>query len=236
MIFPKPLVHGKFLRRYKRFLTDMELDSGEVVIAHTSNSGSMKSCLEEGAEVYLTHVDDPKRKTQYTWEMIKINGDWVGINTAVPNILVYEAVLNQEIEALKGYTTVKREVKFEDSRFDVFASNEDEECFIEVKNVSLKDGKYARFPDAVTTRGKKHLETLMRVKAEGKRAVMVYVIQRSDVEIFTPAFNIDPDYAATLKKAYESGVEVYPIRAAVSPEKIELADILPFQLSVNSYQ
>lgn len=236
MIFPKPLVHGNFIRRYKRFLTDMELDSGELVIAHTSNSGSMKSCLEEGAEVYLTHVDDPKRKTKYTWEMIKINGDWVGINTAVPNVLVYEAVLNQEIEALKGYTTVKREVKFEDSRFDVFASNETEECFIEVKNVSLKDEKYARFPDAVTTRGKKHLETLMRVKAEGKRAVMVYVIQRSDVKIFTPAFDIDPDYAATLKKAYESGVEVYPIRAAVSPEKIELAEILPFQLSVNSEQ
>ncbi|NOU58558.1 DNA/RNA nuclease SfsA [Marinifilum caeruleilacunae] len=231
MIFPKALVHGKLIRRYKRFLTDMELDNGEIVVAHTSNSGSMKSCLEEGAEVYLTHVDDPKRKTKYTWEMIKIGGNWVGINTAVPNLLVYEAVKQQEIESLKGYTHVKREVKFEDSRFDVFASNETEECFIEVKNVSLKDGKYARFPDAVTTRGKKHLETLIRVKKEGKRAVMVYVIQRNDVDIFTPAFDIDPDYAASLKQAYENGVEIYPIRALVGPEKIELADILPFELS-----
>ena len=230
MIFPQALVHGKLIRRYKRFLTDIELDNGNVVIAHTSNSGSMKSCLEEGAEVYLTYVDDPKRKTKYTWEMIKINNDWVGINTAVPNVLVYEAVLNQEIESLKGYTHVKREVKFEDSRFDVFACNENEECFIEVKNVSLKDGKYARFPDAITIRGKKHLETLMRVKEEGKRAVMVYIIQRSDVEIFTPALDIDPDYAATLKKAYESGVEIYPIRAAVSPERIELVEVLPFKL------
>ncbi|WP_421919247.1 DNA/RNA nuclease SfsA [Marinifilum sp.] len=233
MIFPKPLVHGKFIRRYKRFLTDIELDDGEIVVAHTSNSGSMKSCLEEGAEVYLTHVDDPKRKTQYTWEMIKINESWVGINTAVPNVLIYEAVQNQQIDALKGYNTVKREVKFEDSRFDVFASNDNEECFIEVKNVSLKDGIFARFPDAVTTRGKKHLETLMRVKEEGKRAVMVYVIQRSDLEVFTPAFDIDPDYAATLKKACESGVEVYPYRAVVGPERIELAEILPFKLNID---
>ncbi|MPQ46820.1 DNA/RNA nuclease SfsA [Marinifilum sp. N1E240] len=231
MIFPKPLVHGRLIKRYKRFLADVELDNGDVVVAHTANSGSMKSCLEEGAEVYLIHVDDPKRKTKYTWEMIQINNAWVGINTAVPNVLVYEAVKNQEIEALTGFTHVKREVKFEDSRFDVFASNEKEECFIEVKNVSLKDKQYARFPDAVTTRGKKHLETLMRVKEQGMRAVMVYVIQRSDVEIFTPAFDIDPDYAATLKKAYESGVEVYPIRAIVSPEKIELGEILPFNLT-----
>lgn len=231
MIFPAPLVHAKFLRRYKRFLTDMKLDHGEVVIAHTSNSGSMKSCLEEGAEVYLTHVDDPKRKTKYTWEMIKINGNWVGINTSVPNVLVYEAVKNNQIDALSGYSNVRREVKFDDSRFDVFATNGTEECFIEVKNVSLKDGKYARFPDAVTTRGKKHLETLMRVKEEGKRAVMVYVIQRMDVEIFTPAFDIDPEYTATLKKAYESGVEIYPIRAEVSPERIELTEILPFELN-----
>ena len=231
MIFPTPLVHGKLIRRYKRFLTDIELDHGEVVIAHTSNSGSMKSCLEEGAEVYLTHVDDPKRKTKYTWEMIKINESWVGINTAIPNVLVYEAVKNNQIEPLKGYTQVKREVKYEDSRFDVYAANENEECYIEVKNVSLKDGEFARFPDAVTTRGKKHLETLIRVKQEGKRAVMVYVIQRMDVEVFTPAFDIDPDYAATLKKAFESGVEIYPIRAVVSPQGIVLGELLPFKLN-----
>lgn len=236
MIFPNKLVHGKLIRRYKRFLADVELDNGEVVIAHTSNSGSMKSCLEEGAEVYLTHVDDPKRKTKYTWEMIKINGSWVGINTAVPNLLVAEAVKNHQIKALAGYSFVKREVKFDDSRFDVFASNEKEECFIEVKNVSLRVENYARFPDAVTTRGKKHLNTLMKVKQEGKRAVMVYVIQRADVDVFAPAVDIDPEYAKTLKEAYENGVEVYPIRAIVSPEKIELGELLPFDLSVNSKQ
>lgn len=230
MIFPDKLVHGRLIKRYKRFLADIELDNGEIVVAHTANSGSMKSCLEEGAEVYLTYVDDPKRKTNYTWEMIKINDSWVGINTAVPNLLVYEAVRNQEIKTLTGYTDVKREVRFDDSRFDVFALNDKEECFIEVKNVSLKVDNYARFPDAVTIRGRKHLNTLMKVKKEGKRAVMVYVIQRLDVDVFAPAVDIDPEYAETLKKAYENGVEIYPIRAIVSPEKIVLDDILPFEL------
>ena len=230
MIFPNKLVHGRLIKRYKRFLADVELDNGEIVVAHTSNSGSMKSCLEEGAEVYLTYVDDPKRKTKYTWEMIKINDSWVGINTAVPNLLVYEAVKNQQIDDLRGYSFVKREVKFDDSRFDVFASNEQEECFIEVKNVSMKVEEYARFPDAVTTRGKKHLTTLMQVKKEGKRAVMVYVIQRMDVTKFAPAFDIDPEYAKSLKEAVENGVEVYPIRAIVTPERIELGELLPFEL------
>lgn len=230
MIFPKPLVHGKLIKRYKRFLVDVELDNGDVVVAHTSNSGSMKTCLEEGAEVFLTYVEDPKRKTKYTWEMIKINNSWVGINTAVPNLLVYEAVRNQQFPELKGYTFVKREVKFDDSRFDVFASNEEEECFIEVKNVSMKVEDYARFPDAVTSRGKKHLNTLMKARREGKRAVMVYVIQRADVEKFAPASDIDPDYAKTLKEACENGVEVYPIRAVVTPERIELGELLPFEL------
>ncbi|MBL4560711.1 MAG: DNA/RNA nuclease SfsA [Labilibaculum sp.] len=230
MIFPKPLVHGKLIKRYKRFLVDVELDNGDVVVAHTSNSGSMKTCLEEGAEVFLTYVEDPKRKTKYTWEMIKINNSWVGINTAVPNLLVYEAVKNQQFSELKGYTFVKREVKFDDSRFDVFASNEEEECFIEVKNVSMKVEDYARFPDAVTSRGKKHLNTLMKARREGKRAVMVYVIQRADVEKFAPASDIDPDYTKTLKEACENGVEVYPIRAVVTPERIELGELLPFEL------
>ncbi|MGQ1910008.1 DNA/RNA nuclease SfsA [Marinifilum sp. RC60d5] len=230
MIFPDKLVHGRLIKRYKRFLADIELDNGEIVVAHTANSGSMKSCLKEDAEVYLTYVDDPKRKTNYTWEMIKINDSWVGINTAVPNLLIYEAVKNQEIIALEGYTDVKREVRFDDSRFDVFAQNEKEECFIEVKNVSLKMDNYARFPDAVTVRGRKHLNTLMKVKKEGKRAVMVYVVQRADVDVFAPAVDIDPEYAITLKKACENGVEIYPIRAIVSPKKIVLGDILPFEL------
>jgi len=230
MKFSKPLIHGRLIKRYKRFLADIKLDSGELVVAHCTNSGSMKTCLEEGAEVYLTPVDDPKRKTKYTWEMILINGNWVGINTGIPNVLVYEAVRDQKIEGLASYTEVKREVKFEDSRFDVFAKNEEETCFIEVKNVSMKVDEYARFPDAVTSRGKKHLETLMRVKNSGMRAVMFYVIQRSDVSIFAPAFEIDPNYAEALRKAMESGVEVFAYQAEVKPEGIELVKRLPVEL------
>ena len=230
MQFLKPLVHGKLIKRYKRFLADVELDSGDIVVTHCTNSGSMKTCIEVGADVYLTYVDDPKRKTKYTWEMIEINADWIGINTGIPNILVYEAIRDQKIDGLNTYTEAKREVKFEDSRFDVFAKNDKEACFIEVKNVSMKVGEYARFPDSVTTRGKKHLETLIRVKESGIRAVMFYVIQRSDVSIFGPAHDIDPSYAKALKKAVENGVEVFAYQAEVKPEGINLVKQLPIDL------
>jgi len=230
MIFEKTLVHGRLIKRYKRFLADVTLDNGEIITAHCTNSGTMKSCIEENAEVFLTPVDDPKRKTKFTWEMIKINNDWIGINTGNPNKLAFDAVKNEEIEKLKGYTDVKREVKFEDSRFDIMAKNESETCFIEVKNVTLKEGNYARFPDAVTTRGKKHLETLIKVKEQGMRAVMLYIIQRMDVKIFAPAKDIDPEYAKTLIKAYQKGVEIIPIQAKVTPEGIELIKELPFEL------
>jgi sugar fermentation stimulation protein A len=230
MIFSEKLEHGTLINRYKRFLADVRLDDGTEVVAHCTNSGSMKSCLENGAEVYLTPVNDPKRKTKFTWEMIKINGDWVGINTGNPNKLAFEAISAGTIPELAGYTMVKREVKFDDSRFDIFAENDIEKCFIEVKNVTMKEGKYALFPDAVTTRGQKHLKTLMEVKAEGMRAVMLYIIQRSDVEIFAPATEIDPEYAKTLEIAVKAGVEVIAMQAKVSPEKIELVKRLPFEI------
>jgi len=230
MIFQEKLVHGILIKRYKRFLADVRLDDGTEVIAHCTNSGSMKSCLENGAEVYLTPVNDPKRRTKFTWEMIKINGDWVGINTGNPNKLAFEAISAGKIPGLTGYTSVKREVKFGDSRFDVFAENETKKCFIEVKNVTMKEGKYALFPDAVTTRGQKHLKTLMEVKASGIRAVMLYIIQRSDVEIFGPATEIDPEYVKVLKLAMQAGVEVIVAQAKVTPEKIELVKMLPIEI------
>lgn len=230
MIFKEKLIHGTLIQRYKRFLADIKLDDGTVVTAHCTNSGSMKSCLENGAEVYLTPVNDPKRRTKFTWEMIKINGDWVGINTGNPNKLAFEAISAGTIPELAGYTIVKREVQFGDSRFDIFAENENEKCFVEVKNVTLKEGKYALFPDSVTTRGQKHLKTLKEVKAAGMRAVMLYIIQRSDVEIFAPAREIDPNYAKALKIAVNSGVEVIAMLAKVTPEKIELLKKIPFEI------
>lgn len=230
MIFKNKLIHGKLIKRYKRFLADVELDDGTEVVAHCTNSGTMKSCLETGAEVYLTPVNDPKRKTKFTWEMIRINGDWIGINTGNPNILAYEAIKKNEIPGLTDYTSVTREVKYGDSRFDVFAENEHEKCFVEVKNVTLKEGKYALFPDAVTTRGQKHLKTLMQVKADGMRAVMLYIVQRTDVEVFAPAKEIDPDYAAALKEAMENGVEVIVMQAKIKPEEIRLTNQLPVDI------
>ena len=223
-------MHGTLIKRYKRFLAEIRLDDGTEVVAHCTNSGSMKSCLENGAEVYLTPVTDPKRRTKFTWEMIKINGSWVGINTANPNKLAFEAISAGLIPELSGYTNVKREVVFGDSRFDIFAENETEKCFVEVKNVSLKEGNYALFPDAITTRGQKHLKTLMEVKAHGIRAVMLYIVQRTDVEIFAPAIEIDPEYAKCLKQAVNAGVEVIVLQVEVTPEGIYLKKKLPVEI------
>lgn len=231
MKFKTELVPGKMIQRYKRFLTDVELEDGTEVVAHCTNSGSMKTCLEEGAPVYLSPVNDPKRKTKFTWEMIYMNNAWIGINTMIANLLVYEAILANKIDKLIGYTHVKREVKFGDSRFDIYAENDDEKCFIEVKNVTMKVGNFARFPDAKTTRGKKHLETLMEVKRHGIRAVMVYVIQRTDVDTFGPAWDIDPDYAKTLVIATNNGVEIIPLIAKVLPTKIEISHGINFDLN-----
>lgn len=230
MVFATELVHGYLIKRYKRFLADVKLDNGEEVVAHCTNSGSMKSCIENGAEVFLSPASDPARKTRFTWEMIKINGDWVGINTANPNKLAFEAVRNGIIPGLEGYTNVKREVTFGDSRFDIFAENDKEKCFVEVKNVTLKVGNFARFPDAVTTRGQKHLNTLLEVKAAGMRAVMLYVIQRSDVDVFGPAADIDPEYARMLRKSVESGVEIIAMQAKVTPDNIEFVRKLPVEI------
>lgn len=227
MNFDQPLVKGTLLRRYKRFLADVKLENDEVVVAHCTNSGTMKSCIEEGADVYLSPVNDPKRKTRFTWEMIQINESWVGVNTSNPNRLAFEAVSNGRIAGLSDYNLVKREVTWEDSRFDLMAKNDDETCFIEVKNVTLKEGDWALFPDAVTTRGKKHLETLVRAKLAGFRACMLYIVQRVDVIRFAPADSIDPEYGKTLRWARENGVEIFVVRALVSPHKIEIGEFIP---------
>ncbi|MCU4166591.1 DNA/RNA nuclease SfsA [Carboxylicivirga caseinilyticus] len=230
MKFDTPLIHGRLIKRYKRFLSDILLDNGEIVVAHCTNSGSMKTCLEENAEVYLSPAKDPKRKTRYTWEMIKINNQWVGINTLHPNQIAFEAIKNNEIPELSNYDHVQREVKVGNSRIDIMAQSKDETCFIEVKNVTMKVDNNALFPDAVTTRGKKHLNELIQLKKEGLRTVMLYIIQRMDVESFGPAEAIDPEYAQTLRLAYEKGVEIIPLQVRVSPTEIRIEKKLPFHL------
>ena len=230
MQFKNPLVPGRLVKRYKRFLADVELTDGSIVQAHCNNSGTMKTCLEENAPVYLSRATNPKRKTQYSWEMIFINGGWIGVNTLIPNQLVFEAIKQNSIPELAGYPSVKREFGFEDSRLDIYAENTHEKCFVEVKNVSMKVGSFARFPDAITKRGLKHLETLIRIKQKGYRAIMAYVIQRMDVECFGTAPEIDLAYAKMLIKAHSEGVEILPFLASVTPGGINLVKDLPYVL------
>ena len=254
MKFINPLVHGRLIRRYKRFLADVTLDDGTEITAHCTNSGTMKSCLEEGAEVWLSPAADPKRKTRFTWEMIFIGGRWVGINTSNPNSLAFEWINDGLVPGLEGLIGLRREVKWEDSRFDLYGEEAREGsvegpgdsvdggsgngpgegagrgCFIEVKNVTLKEGERALFPDAVTERGRKHLNTLVRVKKAGMRAVMLYVVQRTDVRIFSPAREIDPAYGKALDEALRQGVEIIVVQAKVSPESIEFQGVLPVEL------
>jgi len=230
MQFKTPLTHGTLIKRYKRFLADVRLDDGTIITAHCTNSGSMKSCIEEGAEVYLSPAADPNRKTPFTWEMIMIGGKWVGINTSNPNTLGFEALQNRLIQGLDMYDKVYREVKFDESRLDLLAENDHERCAIEVKNVTMKEGNYALFPDAQTERGLKHLHTLIRLKEEGLRTAMLYIIQRMDVDVFAPAKLIDPAYAEGLKLAYSKGVEIFPMQALVTPQEIKLVKQLPFEI------
>ncbi len=230
MVF-QDLVEGIFIKRYKRFLVDVRLMDGQVITAHCTNSGSLKSAIKEGAPVMLSKSSNPKRKTKYTWEMIQINGTWVGVNTNNANILAYEFVRDGLIELLPRYNVLRREMKFYNSRLDLYAENANEKVFIEVKNVTLKEGRYAKFPDAKTLRGQKHLQTLIKAIEEGYRAIMLYIVQRTDTEIFSPAEEIDPVYSALLKEAYNRGVEIIPIQVKITPSEASFYRILPFELN-----
>ncbi len=215
------LIKGKLLRRYKRFLADIELENGEIVIAHCTNTGSMKSVIEKGAPVLISPSDNPNRKTKYTWEMIFINKAWAGVNTTNANKVAKEIVLANKIVGLQNLQQLKSEVKIRNSRLDFFGIDINGiEVWMEVKNVSMKEGEWALFPDAVTTRGQKHLKTLMEIKKQGHRAAMIYIIQRSDVEFFGIAHHIDPEYSNLLQVAKEAGVEVYPVQMKLDEKGI----------------
>ncbi|SDD52353.1 DNA/RNA nuclease SfsA [Kordiimonas lacus] len=213
MIFENRLTEGRLIKRYKRFLADVELPDGSVVVAHCANSGSMLGCKEPGSRVYLSPNTNPKAKLDWRWEMVEVDGHLVGINTSHPNKLAEEAILGGVIPELSGYASLRREVKYgQNSRIDILLEEPEKtgaanQCFVEVKNVTLRVGNDAQFPDAVTARGTKHLRELMDMVAEGHRAVMLYLVQRGDCLSFAPATDIDPTYAATLKEAIEAGVE-----------------------------
>jgi len=231
MEFSQKLLKGYFIKRYKRFLTDIKLENGKVVTAHCPNSGSMKNCLGTDWPTRLSTSDNPKRKLKYTLEMLHNGKTWIGVNTHLANNIVAEAISKTKIKKLNGYTNLRREVRYgQNSRIDILLENKDEKCYVEVKNVTLVEADSYLFPDAPTQRGQKHLRELMQMKKQGHRAVMFYLIQRQDGNIFAPASHIDPEYSRLLKQAHERGVEILPYQAKVGPEKITIENKIEFKL------
>ena len=236
MKFPIPLVQGKLIKRYKRFLSDIRLPDGTIVCAHCANSGSMLSVCDPGSEVWLSPATNPERKLRYTWELIRVGKGLVGINTSHPNGLVSEAIREGKIAELAGYASLRREVKYgKNSRIDILLEDPKRPaCYVEIKNVTMRRGNKptdpAEFPDAVTTRGAKHLVELTDMVKAGHRAVMVYLVQRTDSPSFTVAADIDPAYAKGLKAAMAKGVEVLVYGCKVTSEGVEVHKPLPLAL------
>lgn len=229
MRFSTPLTRGRLIRRYKRFLADVALDTGETITATCPNTGSMLGLTAPGSIVWLSRSDSPTRKYPHTWEMIEAdlgNGPaLVGINTNHPNRLVAEAIEARRIKTLAGYRSLRREVKYgEASRIDILLEDPGKGlCYVEIKNVHLmrKPG-LAEFPDCVTARGAKHLRELSGMVAQGHRAVMLYLVQRTDAKRFSLAHDLDPAYAAAFAEAADAGVEAMAYACRLSPDEIAL--------------
>jgi len=237
MQIQQPVVLGTFIKRYKRFLTDVELEDGSILTAHCPNTGSMKGCLEAGARVALRDSEDPKRKLRHTFQTIEVGDTWVNVDTGLPNALAYEAVEAGKIEPLLGYASARREVKYgTNSRIDLLLEGERRPpCYVEIKNVHLKrdlvghEGA-AEFPDSVTKRGAKHLAEMSDMVRDGARAVMVYLVQRGDCDHFRVAGDVDPIYAEALAEGMASGVEAICYDCSVGIEEITVARKLPLKL------
>lgn len=230
MKFAQPLIPGRLLRRYKRFLADIELASGEQITALTPNTGSMKGVCVPGARVMVSYHDSPTRKLKYTWEMIHLEGDWIGVNTHLTNKIAGEALQAGLIPAFRKYKSIRSEVKIAaDTRID-FVLEADPRCLIEVKNVTLVENRVARFPDSVTERGTKHLNHLIYAVESGEAAAMLYVCQHHAGVQFEPADDIDPVYGDTLRQAYLAGVKIEAWVAKVTPAEITLSHSIPVSL------
>jgi len=234
MKFKFPLIKGKLIKRYKRFMADIELYNGDVVTAHCANSGSMLSINEPGAEVWVSPANNPDRKLKYTWEMIRINQSLVGVNTQHPNALVAEAIVAGKISALSEVDNLQREIKYgTNSRIDILLTMLDgRKCYVEVKNVTMRrdltKGAPAEFPDGITARGTKHLGELSNMVLQGNRAVMFYLVQRYDACTMTIARDIDATYGESLDTACAAGVEVLAYNCKLSPKMIKVADPVKF--------
>jgi len=226
MDFPDPLQGAMLIRRYKRFLADVELEDGSEMTLHCPNTGSMKNCQAPGSRLWYSLSSNPKRKYPGTWQIIEVDGmHLVGINTALANKLVYEAISHGKVDELLNYRTIRSEVPYgeQNSRIDLLLSDAGEgecddecdrgdsqpDCYVEVKNVSLGVGDaLGLFPDAVTTRGQKHLQELIEVSRKGERAVLFFCVQHTGIDRVSPADEIDPEYGRLLREAAKSGVEL----------------------------
>lgn len=231
MQFSTPLVLATLIKRYKRFLADCTLESGETVVAHCANTGAMTGLKDEGMRVWLEPNDDPKRKLNHAWKFVELpNGHFAGIDTALTNRLVKEALLAKYIPTLAPYANIRAEAKYgQNSRIDFLLTDDAlPDCYVEVKNVTLTaEGGWAEFPDTVTTRGTKHLNELTEMVHQGHRAVMLYVVQRTDCDKFRLAHALDPAYSAAYKTATAAGVETLAYACDITPHEIKLATALP---------
>jgi sugar fermentation stimulation protein A len=228
-----PLIRGTLIRRYKRFLADVALDSGTELTVHCPNPGAMLGMKDPGIEVWLSKSDNPKRKLSHTWELAHVDGGLTGVNTLMANRIGEEGVSDGKIPELLGYTNLRREVKYgKNSRVDLLLEGDDRpDCYVEIKNVHLmREAGLAEFPDSVTARGTKHLGELAAMVEAGYRAVMLYVVQRGDCDRFTLAEDIDPVYATAFAEARAQGVEAIAYGCALSVEEIVLNKALTLKV------
>ena len=233
MRFQTPLIPGRLVRRYNRFLADIQLDSGEAVTAHCPNPGSMMGLKEPGLRVWVEPNDDPKRKLRYGWRLCELpGGHWAGIDTATPNKVVKEALTAGMAAPLAAYTQVRPEVKYgERSRVDFLLSAPDlPDCYGEVKNVHLRRTEdWAEFPDSVTARGAKHLDELGNMVEAGHRAVMLYLVQRTDCARLRMAADLDPTYARAFDRARTRGVEMLCYGTIIDQAGVAFGAALPVE-------
>jgi len=219
MNFDSPLIRGKLVKRYKRFLADIILEDGSEITAHCANTGAMTGCMPEGANVWLSISDNPKRKYPHSWQLIELKADVMAcINTGITNKLAKEALLQNQITELAGFDSCRSEVPYGDegSRVDFLLLNAQQKVFVEVKHVTLSmEQGVASFPDAVTKRGQKHLRELIQQVKSGDRAVLLFIIMRTDVNLVKPADSIDAEYGRLLREAVREGVEVLAYGAKI---------------------
>ncbi|MBA1338427.1 MAG: sugar fermentation stimulation protein A [Pelagibacterales bacterium] len=223
MKFQERLLQGTLIKRYKRFFVDISYNN-KVITGHCPNTGSMMGLLNKGNKVWFSRTNDPKRKLKYTLQIIEKNKKKIGINTLITNKIVREALDQKKITKLNKFNNIKNEVKFnENTRFDFFLNNKKQKCFLEVKNVTLlRNKKIAEFPDAITSRGTKHLNELIKAKKKGYEAYMLYLIQIEGCDSFKISNDIDPEYKKVFDKALKNGVKILCYDCKLSNEGIKL--------------